>query len=175
MNPLTPTFLAEKHAAGSDYQTYVASDPNRAPQWQAIYERLTLTDEQQQLLASFTRTMPVICLSGTWCGDCVAQGPMFERIAEASDAIDLRWLDRNAQQVGNRPVDRLHLRVARVEVAAVAGAIFGVAILAHQGRAAAVGVVGARMLKIVDLGRRGSRAGLQRIPPRRVWTATREQ
>ena len=95
MNPLTPTFLAEKHAAGSDYQTYVASDPNRAPQWQAIYERLTLTDEQQQLLASFTRTMPVICLSGTWCGDCVAQGPMFERIAEASDAIDLRWLDRD--------------------------------------------------------------------------------
>lgn len=95
MNRLTAAFLAEKHAAGSDYQTYVGSDPARAPQWQAIHERVALTKEQQELVGGFTRTMRVLCLSGTWCGDCVAQGPMFERIAEASERIDLKWLDRD--------------------------------------------------------------------------------
>lgn len=95
MRRLTASYLAEKHAAGNDYASYVASDPARAQQWQAIYERVSLSDAQRELLAAFTREMKVICLSGTWCGDCVAQGPMFARIAEASDAIDLRWLDRD--------------------------------------------------------------------------------
>ena len=95
MNELTPSFLARKHAEGDDYATYLASDPARAPQWEAIHERVTLTEMQEALLNSFTREMKVLCLSGTWCGDCVAQGPMFARIAEASEVIDLRWLDRD--------------------------------------------------------------------------------
>lgn len=95
MPALNATFLADKHAAGDDYATYVGHDPSRAPQWEAIYDRLALTSEQHDLIAGFTRKMHVICLSGTWCGDCVAQGPMFERIAEANDLIDLKWLDRD--------------------------------------------------------------------------------
>ena len=39
--------------------------------------------------------MNVISLSGIWCGDCVAQGPMFDHIAQASDRINLSWLDRD--------------------------------------------------------------------------------
>ncbi len=95
MNQLDARFLAGKHALGMSYTDYLASDPGRAPQWQAIHDRLTLSDTQAALLGGFTREMKVLCLSGMWCGDCVAQGPMFARIAEASPMIDLKWLDRD--------------------------------------------------------------------------------
>ncbi len=37
----------------------------------------------------------MLCVSGIWCGDCVQQGPLLQRIAEASPRIDLRWIDRD--------------------------------------------------------------------------------
>ena len=40
--------------------------------------------------------MKVVVVSGVWCGDCSAQGPMLAAIAAASPKIDLRWLDRDA-------------------------------------------------------------------------------
>jgi len=48
------------------------------------------------LLKSFKRRMPVLCLAGAWCGDCAAQCPIFERIAEANPLIVTRYLDRDA-------------------------------------------------------------------------------
>jgi hypothetical protein len=38
--------------------------------------------------------MNVLCLAGPWCGDCVNACPMFQRIAEASPLIDLRFVNR---------------------------------------------------------------------------------
>jgi thiol-disulfide isomerase/thioredoxin len=49
--------------------------------------------------------MPVLCLSGIWCGDCVREGAILHRLAEAAPAIELRYLDRDAV-----PVLREHLR-----------------------------------------------------------------
>ena len=90
-------FLRQKHEAGLPYDAYVQS--GTAPQtenWQAIYEQASLTDDQRRLVEGFTRRMPVIALSGIWCGDCVQQGPLLQRIAEGNRrAIDLRWLDRD--------------------------------------------------------------------------------
>ena len=40
--------------------------------------------------------MPVICLAGAWCGDCINQCPVFDHFDGASSAIDLRFLDRDA-------------------------------------------------------------------------------
>jgi thioredoxin-like negative regulator of GroEL len=59
--------------------------------------KIALAAPQKQLLAGFTRDMKVLCVSGIWCGDCVAQGPMIETIAAANrERIDLKWLDRDA-------------------------------------------------------------------------------
>ncbi len=89
-------YLKQKHEAGLSYSDYVATgDANKQQDWQAIYDQADLTGDQQALLGSFTRKMNVIGLSGTWCGDCVQQGPLIEKIAEGSDLIDLRWLDRD--------------------------------------------------------------------------------
>lgn len=66
--------------------------------WLSNYEATRLDDAQKQLLGSFRRQMKVLCLSGTWCGDCASQCPVFERIVEAAPAglIDLRYIDRDA-------------------------------------------------------------------------------
>lgn len=64
--------------------------------WQGVYDRLTLTPAQRALLAGFPRQMYLLCLAGTWCGDCVREGAILQRIAEASPRIELRFLDRDA-------------------------------------------------------------------------------
>jgi len=84
-------------ARAMPYERYLATDPSRAGGWQAVSDRTTLTESQRGELASFTRRMHVLVVSGIWCGDCVQQGPLLARIAEASPAIDLRWVDRDVE------------------------------------------------------------------------------
>jgi thiol-disulfide isomerase/thioredoxin len=90
-------FLRSKHEAGMPYDRYVASGTDaQRDNWKRIYDKTALTDAQRTLIAGFTRRINVIGLSGIWCGDCVQQGPLVQRIAEANPgAIDLRWLDRD--------------------------------------------------------------------------------
>jgi len=64
--------------------------------WDALHGRFGLTSEQNVLLQGFTRQMPVLCLAGAWCGDCINQCPIFDHFARASAVIDLRFLDRDA-------------------------------------------------------------------------------
>ncbi len=82
---------------GDSYQQFVASgEPEgHAEQWHTRYSQLQLSDEQRTLVAGFTRAMNVLCLTGTWCGDCALQGAAMQRIAEASPLIELRFVNRN--------------------------------------------------------------------------------
>ena len=93
--PLDTKMLSASHARGLSFEDYLATDPDRAGDWRRIHERIALDTAQERLLAGFTRRMPVLVCSGMWCGDCVQQGPLLDRIATASDCIDLRWLDRD--------------------------------------------------------------------------------
>lgn len=97
MSFMDSAYLAVKHQAGLPYDQYVATGtPDQQQNWRTIYEQASLTDAQRTLLGSFTRKINVIGLSGVWCGDCVQQCPLIQRIAEGSpDTIDLRWLDRD--------------------------------------------------------------------------------
>ncbi|MFM1889831.1 MAG: hypothetical protein RLZZ565_588 [Planctomycetota bacterium] len=92
---LDAMYLHGKFEAALGWEDYLATDPDRASRWREFHEKVALTDEQRSLLAGFSRRMNVLCVSGIWCGDCVQQGPLLERIAEASKAIDLRWVDRD--------------------------------------------------------------------------------
>ncbi|MEM6256828.1 MAG: thioredoxin family protein [Planctomycetota bacterium] len=90
-------FLKAKHDAGLDWDDYLAgaTDDQRAA-WQKVYDQIRLTEAQQAMLGSSAREMNVIAVSGAWCGDCVRQGPMFQKIAEASSGkIKLKWCDRD--------------------------------------------------------------------------------
>lgn len=74
---------------------YLAGGPAKhAAKWQAMAERIALSGEHRQRAATFARTMPALCLSGIWCGDCVRQGPILAAIAGAAPGVDLRFVER---------------------------------------------------------------------------------
>jgi thiol-disulfide isomerase/thioredoxin len=63
--------------------------------WQQVYDATIITPEQADLMGSFRRKMNVLCMSGPWCGDCVNACPIFQRFAEHSLLIDLRFVNRD--------------------------------------------------------------------------------
>ena len=78
-----PAFLA-KHGSITDRS-----------RWENALAATQLTDPQRELLAKFKRETHVLVLAGAWCGDCVSQCPIFERIAEAAPVFKVRYLDRD--------------------------------------------------------------------------------
>ncbi len=91
---------ALQHAFDSalSWSDYLATAPDKADGWRELHERIELTPPQRELLSRFTRRMPVLMISGIWCGDCVRQGPVLQAIAEAAPSIDLRFIDRDANE-----------------------------------------------------------------------------
>ncbi|MBX3379682.1 MAG: thioredoxin family protein [Phycisphaeraceae bacterium] len=87
------------------YPEYVATGTHHQQHsWnhfdQLSREHAPLTSAQIDLIKSFTRPINILVLSGTWCGDCVHQCPLFHQLAEVSPAalggmIDLRFVDRD--------------------------------------------------------------------------------
>ena len=71
--------------------------PAHRERWQAVYERVKVGEAQQALLSGFERQMYLLCLAGTWCGDCVLQCPVLQRLTEATEKIGLRFVDRDDQ------------------------------------------------------------------------------
>jgi len=73
------------------------------PNWDKVYAQVHLTADQQGVLRSFQRRVNALVISGTWCGDCVQQCPIFARFAEAFPAqgqsdtpgVDVRFIDRD--------------------------------------------------------------------------------
>jgi thiol-disulfide isomerase/thioredoxin len=106
--PPTPEAWKAAFEAALPYRDFLArhGTADQRSRWDAFHSRVALTPAQQSVLKGFVRRMPVLVLSGAWCGDCVNQVPIFEHFAAAAPAIDLRLLDRDA-----RPDIAAHLKV----------------------------------------------------------------
>jgi thiol-disulfide isomerase/thioredoxin len=87
--------LQAEFDAALDWEAYLHTDPAKADNWRAIHEQVRLTPQQRRLVEGFTRDIKVLFVSGIWCGDCVQQGPLIQRIAEAGPTLDLRFVDRD--------------------------------------------------------------------------------
>jgi hypothetical protein len=88
----------KKFDLGLEYHAFLAkygTDEQRR-RWEAVHEQVDLSEDQRALLGAFTRDMKVLCLAGTWCGDCVNQCPIFSHFAIASPRIKVRYFDRDA-------------------------------------------------------------------------------
>jgi ferredoxin len=72
--------------------TYASAEDQK--RWTDFAATVELSPDQKALLAGFRRRMPVLCLAGVWCGDCVNACPIFHAIASASPVIDLRFVHR---------------------------------------------------------------------------------
>ncbi|MCB0352611.1 MAG: thioredoxin family protein [Bdellovibrionales bacterium] len=104
--------------AGLEYAAYVATGtPPQQERWERAFSASRLTASQKETLSRWTRTMNVLVLSGTWCGDCVRQVPLIARIAEACPQINLRLIDNQQHpEVANEL--RVH-GASRVPVAVI--------------------------------------------------------
>lgn len=91
------TFLQQKYQQALPYDKYVATgSPGHQKAWADFRQHVQTTASQQKLFDGFTRKMSMLCVSGTWCGDCVQQVPMLDAIAALRpDLIQLRLLDRD--------------------------------------------------------------------------------
>lgn len=65
--------------------------------WSDFLAQVKLTPEEDGLLRSFVREMNVLVMAGAWCGDCAQQCPIFQRFAEATDSVRLRFIDKDAE------------------------------------------------------------------------------
>jgi hypothetical protein len=90
--------LFDKFGQGLAYADFIARYANdtQKERWRKVHEQVALSVTQRELLGSFRRTMPVLCLAGAWCGDCIGQCPIFEHFATAAPVIQVRYLDRDA-------------------------------------------------------------------------------
>jgi thiol-disulfide isomerase/thioredoxin len=95
--PVNAAFLNDKFNAALPYDRYVATGtPEQHRRWKQVYDAALLTPEQRRLVAGFVRDMRVLVLSGIWCGDCVQQCPLLQRIADANpERIGVRFVDRD--------------------------------------------------------------------------------
>jgi thiol-disulfide isomerase/thioredoxin len=86
-----------KFGSALPYEKYVQTGTDEQKRrWQQVYDAAKLTDAQKNLIGGFVRQMNVLIISGIWCGDCVQQCPLIERIAEVNPAkISLRLVDRD--------------------------------------------------------------------------------
>jgi thiol-disulfide isomerase/thioredoxin len=87
----------DKFAQALPYADFLSRYANEGQKqrWAQVYQQVTLTPGQRELLASFRRTMNVLCLAGAWCGDCINQCPIFQHFASAVPVIEVRYLDRD--------------------------------------------------------------------------------
>jgi thiol-disulfide isomerase/thioredoxin len=93
-------FLSEKFAAALSYDAYIQTGTEEQQRrWNQFHLATALTPAQRTLIGQFVRQMNVLVISGIWCGDCVQQCPLLQRIAEASNnKITLRFVDRDLHQ-----------------------------------------------------------------------------
>ncbi len=92
---LSAAYVRDKFGRALPWEPYLATDPKKAAPWRAVYERIHLDAPQRTLIEGFTRQVNLLCVSGIWCGDCVQQGPLLQRITEANPRLDLRFVDRD--------------------------------------------------------------------------------
>lgn len=92
--------LQEHFERGLPFHEFVATGDSlghRAP-WDQRFSQLELDQDQRALVEAFDREMNVLCMTGTWCGDCALQGAAMARVAEANSAkINLRYIPRSEE------------------------------------------------------------------------------
>lgn len=88
--------FSERFASALSYDRYLQSGTaEQQRRWTQVYDLAHLSATQQQLLGGFEREMKVVVYSGIWCGDCVQQLPLLQRIAQSNPVkIDLRFIER---------------------------------------------------------------------------------
>jgi len=85
----------------AEYEEFLEKeDQPHADRWRETESRLPdLTPEQVKRFKGYSRELYVLVYGGIWCSDCVRQGPMLKKIADAiGPQVRLRIIDRAASE-----------------------------------------------------------------------------
>jgi thiol-disulfide isomerase/thioredoxin len=96
---INASYLSDKFASGLPYDRYLQTgNEEQQRRWSQVYDAAHLSDTQKQLVGGFAREMKILIFSGIWCGDCVQQCPLIQRIVEANPGkINLRFTERTKE------------------------------------------------------------------------------
>jgi thiol-disulfide isomerase/thioredoxin len=94
---MQPAFLKDKFATALEYDAYLKTgNEEQQRRWTQVYQAASLADTQKRVVQGFVREMNLLIVSGIWCGDCVQQVPLIQRIVEANRGkIHMRIVDRD--------------------------------------------------------------------------------
>src|SRR4051812_11697739 len=99
---LEPGAFADQFKSGLAYAEYVATGTDEQQRrWKQVYDACdaAITAEQRATFGGFVREMNVLVISGVWCGDCVQQCPLIQRLADLNPTrVLLRFIDRDEQK-----------------------------------------------------------------------------
>jgi hypothetical protein len=98
--------LRREHARGLAWPAYLERHRARTAAWDAHMANAVVTPAQRALLGAFERRMPVLVLTGVWCGDCAVQCPMLAAIGAACPMADIRFLEQ-----ADHPALVAHVRI----------------------------------------------------------------
>ncbi|MCB9515451.1 MAG: thioredoxin family protein [Candidatus Krumholzibacteriia bacterium] len=94
-------FWREHFERALPYDAYLAASPEvHAAKWRAMESSIPALDAStRERLTGHARQLNLLVYSGVWCGDCVRQGPMLQRLAAAvgpaPGAATLRFVERD--------------------------------------------------------------------------------
>lgn len=90
-------FFREYFDSGLPYKDYIATgSEGEQGKWSSFEKAISLNSSQVETIQSFRRQMNILVMSGIWCGDCARQGPMFEKIEDASSCLTFRFQDNRS-------------------------------------------------------------------------------
>jgi thiol-disulfide isomerase/thioredoxin len=94
------SYISGRFASAPAYEKYLGTgNEEQQRRWNQVHEAARLTDAHRNLIGGFVREMKILVFSGIWCGDCVEQVPLIQRIAEANpQKIDLRFAERGMKE-----------------------------------------------------------------------------
>ena len=90
-------FFREYFERALSYPDYLLTGKrHERERWESYAAGISLTAEQLRQAQAFKRKIPVLVLSGIWCGDCARQGPMLRALELASPLLIFRFIDNKA-------------------------------------------------------------------------------
>ena len=88
--------LRSRYLAAPDFEAYLGTVVENAQLWRDAARLARLTDDDAARAAALPGRWHLLVLSEDWCGDAVNTVPYLARLADASPALDLRVLGRDA-------------------------------------------------------------------------------
>ncbi|MEM6326588.1 MAG: thioredoxin family protein [Bacteroidota bacterium] len=82
-------------AQGQTFEDFLPTAEKNAGLWSSTWERTHIPDDLQARADALLGDWKLLVLSADWCGDASNTVPVLARLAEQTDGLDLRLLERD--------------------------------------------------------------------------------